>query len=257
MSARFSDGDGDHRQKPADLPAAFLEAFQASMPATYQAQHSPAEVLEHAHIVWNRRDKLAHVESCVGDERGGTWICVVTDDRPGLLSLLSAAISAHSLDILAANIYGRTRRGRADEAVDLFMVQPLKGIAQLDSGDVAAIGLSIVSLLMGETDVSFLEKRAQPTTRPMGTPPPEVYFDDATGEADFLIVDADDRPGLLSSITSVLYREGVGILLSEVMTVAGRARDGFRVVDLSGSRLSPSQKSHIIKRVAEAVGRTV
>jgi UTP:GlnB (protein PII) uridylyltransferase len=117
MSARFSGGDGDHRQKPAELPASFLETFGASMPATYQAQHSQAEVLEHARIVWNRRDKLAHVEPCLGDERGGAWICVVTDDRPGLLSLLSAAISAHSLDILAANIWphaarktGRSRR---------------------------------------------------------------------------------------------------------------------------------------------------
>ena len=125
------------------------------------------------------------------------------------------------------------------------MVQPLKGIAQLDSGDVA--GHRSIDCLAphGRDRRQFSRERAQPTTRPLGTPPPEVYFDDATGEADFLIVDADDRPGLLSSITSVLYREGVGILLSEVMTVAGRARDGFRVVDLSGSRaFAQSEKPH-------------
>jgi len=59
----------------------------------------------------------------------------------------------------------------------------------------------------------------------------------------------------LSSITSALFREGVGILLSEVLTFAGRARDGFKVAALDGSRLSDSHKSTIVKRVTEVVGR--
>src|SRR3954447_13863315 len=102
-----------------DLPDEGMAWFLSSMPDPYPEQHQLEEVRAHAEIVSRRGGALVHLESCPGPtetEEPGTWLCVVTDDRPGLLSLLSAAIAAHSLDILSARVYTRSRAGSPDEA---------------------------------------------------------------------------------------------------------------------------------------------
>src|SRR6185369_11877602 len=103
-----------------------IEAFRTSMPDAYRLSHADDEIRRHAEAVGRRGDTLAHLELLASETEGVSTIVVVTDDRPGLLSVLSAAISAHSLDILGAKIYCRAREGRPDEAVDFFLVRPLK-----------------------------------------------------------------------------------------------------------------------------------
>src|SRR5262245_39002305 len=98
-----------------------VQEFLETMPEAYRHRHDAREVEIHARIVAERRRRLVHVQLCPGPVQpdSGRWICIATDDRPGLLSLLSAAISAHSLDILAARAYCRPRPDAADEAIDL------------------------------------------------------------------------------------------------------------------------------------------
>src|SRR5690349_25025245 len=66
----------------------------AGMPAAYYERHSLDEVNAHAGVVTSRRNALVAVEPTPGPSDGlpCQWLCVVTDDRAGLLSLLSAAI---------------------------------------------------------------------------------------------------------------------------------------------------------------------
>ena len=99
-----------------------IARFAASMPGPYRLEYDDDEIGEHARIAERRGGALAHVEALKNSSRTGNWLCVVTDDQPGLLSLLSAAISAHSLDILTAKVYCRVRPGSLAEAVDFFAV---------------------------------------------------------------------------------------------------------------------------------------
>jgi len=122
--------------------------FVSSMPDPYPEQHPPGEVRAHAGIVGRRGGALVHIETCPGPDEAdepGTWLCVVTDDRPGLLSLLSAAIAAHSLDILGARVYTRSRAGFPDEAVDLFSVKRLGS----SRGPLALADLASIRKAMG------------------------------------------------------------------------------------------------------------
>jgi UTP:GlnB (protein PII) uridylyltransferase len=236
----------------------FVEAFCAGMPSSYWLRHDHAAIRRHAEIVWRRGNALAHVELEPADDGSTAWISVVTDDRPGLLSLLTAAISAHDLDILSAKIYCRATGGPNDEAVDFFLVRPQGGSVgpSYDESYVEGLRHSIDALLCGETDIHAVARRGKPTTRPTCAPPAEVHFDNRYDQADRLTVETPDRPGLLLSITTALYIEEVRILGSEVLTFAGQAHDEFDLLDGDGSRLSPERKAAIVASVALALATT-
>jgi UTP:GlnB (protein PII) uridylyltransferase len=241
-----------------EAPLPFVEAFSCSMPESYRREYSQAESAEHAAVVWRRGDAEVWMEVLGSGEPGTSWVCVVTDDRPGLLALLSAAISAHSLDILNARIYCRTRNHGPDEAVDFFSVRRLRsspaGVG-VEESDLRAIRDTVISLLHGDADIASLKKRASPTARPKAGSGARVYFDARAPDVDLVTVEVDDKPGLLATITSVLYGERLTILRSEVRTRAGRARDEFHVLELDGSRLKAARKRAVVDRVVAAIAR--
>lgn len=225
------------------------------MPEAYRHRHDAREVEIHARIAARRGASLVHIELCPGPLQpdAGRWLCIVTDDRPGLLSLLSAAIAAHSLDILAARAYCRSRRGTADEAVDLFAVRRLKEpiSGPLSDRDIRAVRATVESLLRGETSVSRLERHGAETSRPSGGPPTAVYFADS--EPDLLRVETNDRPGLLLAVTLAIFKEHLSIVRSHVTTIAGTARDEFHIAELDGSPLADARRKLVIERVRAAV----
>jgi [protein-PII] uridylyltransferase len=236
-------------------PSHFVEDFCAGMPSSYWLRHDHATIREHAEIAWRRGQGLAHVEVKAAEDEWTAWISVVTDDRPGLLSLLTAAITAHDLDIWSANIYCRSTGGPIDEAIDFFLVRPLdrRRPPRYDHAYVASLRRLMESLLLGDTDIETVARRAQPTARPTCAPPADVRFVAGQGKADRLTVDTHDRPGLLLAITTTLHKKGVRILRSEVLTVAGQAHDEFDLVDWDGSPLTPQRKAVIIESVTAAL----
>jgi [protein-PII] uridylyltransferase len=233
----------------------YFQRFLESMPEAYRHRHDAREVEVHGRIVGKRGSALVHVEICPGPLQpdSGRWICVVTDDRPGLLSLLSAAISAHSVDILAARAYCRSRSAAPDEAVDLFAVRRLKEpiSGPLSERDVSAIRATIESLLRGQTTVSRIERHGAQTSRPPGGPPTAVYFGDS--EPDLLRVEAADRPGLLLAVTLAIFKERLSIVRSHVTTIAGIARDEFQIAELDGAPLTDDRRRLVIEKVREAL----
>src|SRR5450432_2236314 len=96
--------------------------FIESMPPAYARAFSKSEVAEHARIVGRRGGKLVHAEVWAGQT--GARVCVVTDDRPGLLALVTDALLVHGLSVKSAQVYCRHRADGQSEAVDLFELQP-------------------------------------------------------------------------------------------------------------------------------------
>jgi [protein-PII] uridylyltransferase len=225
------------------------------MPDAYRHRHDAREVEVHRHIVARRGGALVHVELCPGlvQPDSSRWVCIVTDDRPGLLSLLSAAIAAHSMDILAARAYCRSRHGFPDEAVDLFAMRRLKEpiSGPLSGRDIIGVRATVESLLRGETSVSRLERHGAETSRPSAAPPMAVYFGDS--EPDLLRVETTDRPGLLLAVTLAIFKERLSIIRSHVTTIAGIARDEFHLAELDGSSLSDPRRRLVVEKVRAAV----
>jgi UTP:GlnB (protein PII) uridylyltransferase len=237
-----------------EAPNDFVDSFMAGMPESYQTQYGDAEKRQHAQIAWRRGDAVAHVETC-HSALDDSWICVVTDDSRGLLSKLASAISAYSLNILGAKTFCRQKQGAKAEALAFFSVRPLRGAAafeKLEQSEIDAICRGIVSLLEGETDLASLKRRGWPTDRPGESPAPDVFFG-SDGDCDLLSIEAQDHPGLLSDITAALFRVGVRILWSDVLTVGGRACDAFAVCEPDGSRVTEAHKKTIVEHLLRSL----
>ena len=208
--------------------------FLASMPPAYGRAFASAEVAEHARIVARRGHALAHAEFC--KVAGGSVVCVVADDRPGLLALLTDALLVHNVGIRSAQVYCRTRADGATEAVDfLDLHQPEVGPG-FDVSELESFLHTLTELIAEDIRV---------TSRPSGVPvrsapSARAYFElEALRRNQYvLLVEAPDTQGLLHGITSALYAQGVRILACQIGTEAGTARDRFEIANINGDRLS-------------------
>src|SRR5882724_8141928 len=99
-----------------------MTEFMNTMPAAYARAFGVAEMAEHARIVSARGAQLVHAEICAG--RADGLVCVVADDRAGLLALVTDALLVHGLSVQGAQVYCRTRADGQAEAVDFFRLQP-------------------------------------------------------------------------------------------------------------------------------------
>jgi len=235
--------------------AAQMTEFLDSMPAAYTRAFSMSEVREHAAITSRRGNRLVHAELCAGPS--GPRICVVADDRPGLLTLVTDALLVHGLSIKNAQVYCRRRSDGQSEALDVFELQQPKqafdarGISPADLSDF----VQTLSELVAEDLLAASRPSRPPTAGGLAT---RVYFDlEALRRGEFLLfVEAPDSEGLLNAITSALLNQAVRIVASEIRTENGLARDRFDLVSSDAEPLSSIRLCDIQQAVHAALPRT-
>src|SRR3954454_9384275 len=98
------------------------EEFVASMPASYREAFDDEAMAAHAAIVERRRRDASatRVELWRDLRERIVAICIVADDRPRLLSQISAPLLALEIDVVTAHAYCRARGDGTQEAVDLL-----------------------------------------------------------------------------------------------------------------------------------------
>lgn len=250
----------------ASFPLDPTSAFRASMSERYRQAFDDGAIREHAAIVARRgesQSREAHVEIWRQLPKGVSALCVVADDRPGLLSFVCASLVVHKMDVLSAQAY--TRRlpesaggaGGAGEAVDFLWV---RRDADADhsmpvlEADVERISGVLRQLITSELSIESVVERAR-SSRPV---PPgaatNVTFDEDDDEGlVVLTVETFDRPGLLLAITLALFRANVQIIASDAVTRAGRVVDRFSIVEVDGSPIRRSRRGVVQIEVLEAI----
>jgi [protein-PII] uridylyltransferase len=238
-----------------------LSAFLDSMPPRYRQQPFDGVAMrEHAAIVSRRGDAPAHAEVWRRLPRGAAVVCIVADDRPGLLSFISAALVVNRLDVEAAQAY---TRAETNEAVDFFWVRrDLGSLAASDAAaaapvldaDVARVAEVLRGLVTGALTVDEVAASAR-ENRPRSTGASTRVRFDETSDAGLavLTVETTDRPGLLLAITRALHRARVQIVASEATTKDGRVVDRFTLVELDGAPLRASRRGVLQVEVLAAV----
>ncbi len=224
------------------------------MPGRYREIFDVAAARQHAAIVARRAGTPAHAEIWKRLPSGRAVLCVVADDRPGLLSFISAALVVHALDVVAAQVYTRPTSEGA-EAVDFFWLRR-DGPQQSPILEVDAPGITTVlrGLVTGELTIDTITRETG--ARP--TPPPgastRVIFEDSadTGLA-VLTVETFDRPGLLLAITQALSRARVQIVSSEVTSRESCVVDRFTLVEFDGAPLRAQRKGILRVEVLAAI----
>jgi [protein-PII] uridylyltransferase len=255
MSARTDVSPGSHdAQSACDAPNDFVARFMASMPVRYRVLFDPRTVRRHATVAYRRigRPVGAEVWRTLAD--GTSELCVVADDRPGLLLLIAAVLAAHHLDVMSALLFSRASDEGRDEAVDLFWVRRFTrgDTAPLGADETAAIADRIAALVSGATSLDEIAPDpASPAASgaPIGEVTVRFEENDDEGTA-ALTVDATDAPALLYRTARTLYGEGVQIVRSLVRTVDGKVHNRFDLLERDGGPLSAERRDAI--RIAVA-----
>jgi UTP:GlnB (protein PII) uridylyltransferase len=219
----------------AHAPQGLVDGHIASMPRKYRGIFDESAIRVHAAILGRRGMRAAHAEIWRAFPPGGVGICVVGDDVPGLLARIGAALVAHELDVVAAQVYARRPPDRVAEAVGFFWVRRVKGPIPVDA-DIAALAETLDRLVAGRAGLEWLRRIAPIPSGPR-TQTRLRFESDAMDHTVVLTVQGADRPGLLFLISTALFSEGVRITHSDISTHNGRALDRFHLSEMDGSPL--------------------
>lgn len=247
----FCDGAGSR-----ELPWALVDEFSSSMPASYRVLFDPRTIRQHGSIVSRRGVQTAHAEVWRVLPDRSAAICVVAEDRPGLLSAIAAALVSHRLDVITALVFSRAHpAGDPVEAVDLLWVRRANPSdhARIDNDEATSIVAILTAILEGRISVEDIASCAvHDAVNPKA--PTSVRFDevDEDGRA-VLIVEAPDRNGMLLTIALHVFQQGAQIVHSLVRTVGQRAYNRFQLVDLNGQALPSERRTQICSAVQAAL----
>ena len=211
----------------AELTAQFI----ASMPPAYAQAFDRDDAEEHARIVAERGSSVAQVVVWRMLPQGVAILCVVADDRPGLVAQVSAAFLAHALDVRSAQIYCRDLGDGEVEAVDFFWLRSVSSGAPLAMAQLDACARTIRELLCAETASPELVEHAS-----AGDAGARVSFapDPSASDRYEVTLEARDFPGLLHTVARLMHQHGLEVSRCEIRTEEGIARDRFWVTSFTG-----------------------
>jgi [protein-PII] uridylyltransferase len=234
-----------------------LRAFAASLPESYRLNFEPLAIAAHERIARERESAPANVGEFSSKRVQGSAICVVADDRPGLLATISASLVLCGLDVIEAEAYTRRVVHRADEAVDVFWVRHedlAKRGLEVSKEEIDFLRHTLIGLLEGKVD---RRRVTDPSSRPSPTPSASEtvvrFIEGKDGVFSTLEVETGDRSGLLLALSQALFNQRVQIVGSQVKTMASRVYDRFHIVEFDGSPISPARRLEIQVAVLSAV----
>lgn len=214
--------------------------FAASLPPSYRDRYARAAIEAHARLSAARGDRLLVVD-VFDDGAGGSPLALVTKDRPGVLALASAAITAAGFNIGDAQFYTRARRSGDREALALFWPQTASGErVQFSADNLVALRKSLTDLIEGRASgllPEAFDRIAAPSAKRRGKRSSDTrvrFVEGSDGSLSVLEVETEDRTGLLVSLARALFAARVQIVRSEVRTLGDRVFDRFTITEPDG-----------------------
>lgn len=234
---------------PAVITEEELNAHISGLPLRYFQLHTAAEIqedLEMAHefmqlqICEDDRALIPVVRWKDERDRGCSVVKVCTWDRAGLFNKIAGALSATGLSILTAQIFTRSD-GIAEDT--FAVVDARTGNLVTAEQQEEFRGILEEALSGAPIDLHALIRR-QKITRPTFQAysgeqiPVRVHFDNDSSETRSLIeIEAEDRVGLLYSVSEELSALGLDISAARICTEKGAAIDTFYVREIDGEKV--------------------
>lgn len=170
-------------------------------------------------------------------EPGVYEIVFAARDRPGLFSLMSGALAAGGINIVAAQAFTRA---------DGVALEAFRGVGafepSFDETRWARLQSAALAALRGEIDLAAeLAQRRQTYAyeyKGKREPTTVVVDNEASDFATVIEVHATDRIGLLYEITRAMAEMGLDIQVARIATYGHDVVDAFYVRDLEGQRIT-------------------
>jgi [protein-PII] uridylyltransferase len=249
--ARESARDTASRDLQAEFPRSEVERHFALMPERYLRVTGAGEMVRHFRLVQARGDEPLAAEWHSGDHC--TQLAVVTRDHPGLLAQMAGTLTAHGLDILSVDLYTR----EDGVVVDSFKVREAREHGPVAAARRPAIVSALRSAVAGGYDVAMAVERWRRGWRRRSKRPlvrPTVRFDSISSVLSSVIeVRAEDEPGLVFRIASVLSAHGLNISFAKIATEKSHALDVFYVTDARGEKVDAEEMPRLEAALAVAL----
>lgn len=231
-------------------PELSVSAFAASLPAEYRERFNPAQIAIHAHTRSKRQNGALLVASLFPwPHPRQSALCVIAPDQPGLLALISSALTQSGFEVDAAEAYTKQD---THEAVDIFWLRdPHKRITQ---EAVEAFCELAAEILSSRSEHSLQPPPPAQSPAPSGQGTTVRFLEDAAGALTVLEIETDDRSGLLWAITRALYKQNVQIVGSKIRTENARVYDRFTLVELDGTPIRDERRFMIQVEILSAIG---
>ncbi|HVJ17179.1 MAG TPA: hypothetical protein VM686_17185 [Polyangiaceae bacterium] len=240
---------------PPSTPDISLPAFSASLPESYRRNFAPTAVAQHAVLARHREGTRPEVGIFTSD-RPGTALCVIAEDRPGLLATISAALVLCDLDVIEAEAYTRRMDGAHNEAVDVFWVRyrdPARRSKLIEQATVERLREVLADLIEGKLSTPPPAMPGVPVATPSTAETVVRFIEGEDGSFTTLEVETGDRSGLLLSLSQALFKQRVQIVASQVKTVNNRVYDRFSIVEFDSKPISPARRLEIQVAVLTAI----
>jgi [protein-PII] uridylyltransferase len=245
-------------------PPEFLGSFLDSMPERYLLANGPEAIAAHAGVALDRGEAPVHAAMVPSRHPEIAEVCVVAEDKPGLLARIAAALTAGRLEVLAAQVYSRAVSAPTGaprtEAVDLFWVRDRTEGPEGAERAMPRLIRDLYDTCSGAIDPAELLRQRTGSTSPWRERPSpavltEVVIDGRASPRHTVVeVFAKDRPGLLYTIASALHDLGLSIALSKINTEGTKVADVFYVNELDGAKVEPGDR---FKQIRETIVRAI
>jgi [protein-PII] uridylyltransferase len=221
-----------------------------TLPVHYLLSTRQSQVLKHVSMIGRVQHEGFVTEWDHYPDQGYTElnICTYDSDSPGFFSRIAGVLAARGINILGARIF-TTRQG---VVIDCVHLAPQDEQKRLDPEYWAGIDGAVRTAVERTSNVEqMLTAQQSPSymVRRKGRPiPPRVFFDNTVSDQYTVIdVHAEDRIGLLYTMTSCLAAQGVYIHSAKVTTEQDRAIDAFYVSDVFGHKIVDEGKCRKIR----------
>ena len=231
-----------HEALDSTLSEEELDIHFTHMPARYWPRATAESVCRHLLLI---RQFCARLTSAQEDattpaiawrqvpERNVTEVTLCTWDRVGLLATVAGAFAAVDLNILRADAFTRVD----NLVLDVFEVCDANGNYLQDEARLQTMMALLTPALRPGAKSPATSFSAPP--RATSAQPPAVYFDvEPKAEHTVVVIEADDRIGLLYRVFSVLADCEVNVSQAIITTENKRVGDVLYVTDANGQQIT-------------------
>ncbi len=218
-----------------------LRSFLEGFPQRYTATHTPDQIAGHFEMA--RRLSREPIAVEIHARHSHFDLTVVAADRPFLFASITGTLAAWGMNIVKADAFSNS----VGMILDTFTFVDMHRTLELNPSEGDRFKQNLIDVLRGTLELQKLlsgRTRAVAATQPKIEVVTRVRFDnDSSSHSTLLEIVAQDRPGLLYDVSSVLADQGCNIEIALIDTEGQRAIDVFYLTCRGGKLDSETQEA--------------